>query len=454
MPPSTSSSVGNVVEVVDIMPIDSWGGPSLTICNASGIEIAIVPLLWTQGIAETYGDLAEILEPVFEDERDLGHDDDDTPWQWQVLPRGQLLSNEDRLYAGEFVLRRSGVRSALVPSFASAPPTSTSRSESSQASSHSDKSDSRSEKSAKCNGDTGETEFEMHCFIKPTITTQNRPFTAALAKFHGKRIKWDGERPNHPSAALARIRYAQTLGQRFCLIKKVIVPPWKPTRRSVPSPEVTPRATKRVKRDFTAAENVGGDSASPSPAAHRHGHLEVDIGIVLASAMSELGYTETIASDLAAAVARTEAAVQPTLPLGSDVESAIAAHGKAYSTDKAEQLESDDVGQASAVQALMAYPLHQDEKDGALSLEVAASRLIGRALAEAQRLLQARDPSLAAIDEGNALSAAAFGMKSLIVKGIDASAGEGQPASVHLLAVAAEYKSNTAPPLTGPVFDG
>lgn len=170
--------------------------------------------------------------------------------------------------------------------------------------------------------------------------------------------------------------------------------------------------------------------------------------------MSELGYTETIASDLAAAVARTEAAVQPTLPLGSDVESAIAAHGKAYSTDKAEQLESDDVGQASAVQALMAYPLHQDEKDGALSLEVAASRLIGRALAEAQRLLQARDPSLAAIDEGNALSAAAFGMKSLIVKGIDASAGEGQPASVHLLAVAAEYKSNTAPPLTGPVFDG
>lgn len=149
MPPSTSSSVGNVVEVVDIMAMDSWGGPSLTICNASGIEIAVVPLLWTQGIAKTYGDLAEILEPVFEDERDLGHDDDDTPWQWQVLPRGQLLSNEERLYAGEFVLRRSGVRSALVPSFASAPPTSTSRSESSQASSHSDKSDGRSEKSAK-----------------------------------------------------------------------------------------------------------------------------------------------------------------------------------------------------------------------------------------------------------------------------------------------------------------
>lgn len=144
----TTVGTGNIVEVIDNKAITSWGGPALTVYNADGLAIAAIPLRWTERVAPTYGRLAEVIEPMFEGEAGP-LEDDGTPLQWQSLPDGRLIANEEEVAAGDHVLRRSGIRSAPIPSFSSSPSKKRTRSGTPSTSpAQSDASDSMSEKSA------------------------------------------------------------------------------------------------------------------------------------------------------------------------------------------------------------------------------------------------------------------------------------------------------------------
>lgn len=143
----TTAGTGNIVEVIDNKAITLWGRPSLTVYNSDGLAIAVIPLRWTKRIAPTYGRLGEVIEPMFEGEAGP-LEDDGTPLQWQSLLDGRLIANEEEVVAGDHVLRRSGIGSALIPSFSSSLSKKRTRSGTPSTSpAQSDASDSMSEKS-------------------------------------------------------------------------------------------------------------------------------------------------------------------------------------------------------------------------------------------------------------------------------------------------------------------
>lgn len=58
---------------------------------------------------------------MFEGEGGPGLEDDNPHLQWQAVSDGRYIAKEADVVAGDVVLRHSGARSALAPSFASPP---------------------------------------------------------------------------------------------------------------------------------------------------------------------------------------------------------------------------------------------------------------------------------------------------------------------------------------------